>query len=524
MAIRSTLGVCATGLALLGTAASAETFRWAGTTDPQTMDPHAVNSAPVLGFLNNVYEGLVRRGRDMAIEPALATGWEAIGDGDGWRFRLREGVQFHDGSAFTAEDVLFSYQRASDENSDTRSWFSPVSDVQVVDDYTVDILTTAPNPIFPDSIANWLIMDKDWAEANNAALPDKESGNFATLNANGTGAFRLTDRQPGLSTSLAPFDGWWGEVEHNISEATFTPIGNPATAVAALLSGDVDMINPVPIQDANRVDQRDGVSVIRGIEARVIMLGFGHDHPELKYGDMAGSANPFQDVRVREAVAKAINVDAIRQAIMRGSSDAASQLVSPAMRGYSAANSTRPAFDLEGARALLADAGYADGFSFGLKCPNNRYLNDEAVCQAVTGMLAQVGITAELDAMPVQNYWPELRADNFDMYLLGWSPGTFDHEHPVRFLVTTPNPEKKLGSWNFGGFSNARVDELLPMIQSEIDDGKRQAMIDEITATYQTEHAYVPLYVQPLVWGVRDGVALTQRPDNFFILRWVTAN
>ena len=137
-------------------------------------------------------------------------------------------------------------------------------------------------------------------------------------------------------------------------------------------------------------------------------------------------------------------------------------------------------------------------------------------------MLAQVGIEAQLDAMPVQNYWPELRADNFDMYLLGWSPGTFDAEHPMRFLASTPNEEKRLGSWNFGGYSNARVDELLPMIQSEIDDAKRQAMLDEYASILQDEHAYVPLYVQPLLWGVQSNVSLTQRPDNFFILRWVT--
>ena len=508
----------------LATAASAETFRWAGTTDPQTMDPHAVNSAPVLGFLNNVYEGLVRRGKDMAVEPALAVSWEPIGDGEGWRFNLREGVTFHDGSEFNADDVIFSYQRASNEAADVRSWFAPVSDVVKVDDFTVDILTSAPNPIFPDSIANWMMMDSGWAEANSAALPDKENGNYATLNANGTGAFKVTERQPGLTTSLAPFDGWWGDVEHNITSATFTPIQNPATAVAALLSGDVDMINPVPIQDAARLQGNDAVKVIHGIEARVIMLGFGHEASELKYSADAGKPNPFQDVRVREAVAKAVNVPAILQTIMRGNAEEASQLVSPAMRGFSEANSARTGFDVEGAKALLAEAGYADGFSFGLKCPNNRYLNDEAVCQAVTGMLAQIGITAELDAMPVQNYWPELREDNFDMYLLGWSPGTFDHEHPVRFLASTPNAEKKLGSWNFGGYSNARIDELLPMIQSEIDDSKRQMMIDEVTSLYQSEHAYVPMYVQPLVWGTQANIDLTQRPDNFFILRWVTVN
>jgi peptide/nickel transport system substrate-binding protein len=209
---------------------------------------------------------------------------------------------------------------------------------------------------------------------------------------------------------------------------------------------------------------------------------------------------------------------------MRGNAEPASQLVSPAMRGFVSGLDARPSYDVEAAKALLAEAGYADGFGFGLKCPNDRYLNDEAVCQAVVGMLAQVGIEAELDAMPVRNYWPELRENNFDMYLLGWSPGTFDHEHPIRFLVSTPNEEKRLGSWNFGGFSNGRVDELLPMIQSEIDDEKRMAMLDEVTSIYQTEHAYVPMYVQPLVWGTRDNVELTQRPDNFFILRWVTVN
>lgn len=511
-------------LSLTTTIAAAEDFRWASTTDPQTMDPHAVNSAPVLGFLNNVYEGLVRRDKDMTIEPALATSWEPIGSGEGWRFTLRQGVTFHDGSSFDAQDVVFSYQRASDEVSDTRSWFAPVSDVRVVDDFTIDILTSAPNPIFPDSIANWMIMDSDWAAAHGVALPDKDNGNYATLNANGTGPFQVTTREPGLRTVLEPFDGWWDAVEHNISRAEFTPIQNPATAVAALLSGDVDMINPVPIQDTARLSGRDDVQIIQGIEARVIMLGFGHDHAVLKYGSNAGDPNPFQDARVRKAVASAVNVPAILQTIMRGNAEPASQLVSPAMRGYSTANATPLSFDPDMARALLAEAGYPDGFAFGLKCPNNRYLNDEAVCQAVVSMLAQIGITAELDAMPVQNYWPELRADNFDMYLLGWSPGTFDAEHPVRFLAATPNEEKRLGSWNFGGYSNTRVDALLPQIQSEIDESKRQAMLDETAAILQQEVAYVPMYVQPLVWGAQANVEVTQRPDNFFILRWVTVN
>ncbi len=509
-----------TALALvLALPASAENFKFAVTTDPQTMDPHAVNSAPVLGFLNNVYEGLVRRGKDMTIEPSLAVSWEPIGEGAGWRFNLREDVTFQDGSAFNADDVLFSYERAASEEADTSSWFAPVSDVIKVDDYTVDIMTTAPNPIFPDSIANWMMMDSDWAAANDANRPDKEQGNYATLNANGTGPFQIVSRAPDLKTVLSPHDGWWGEVEHNLTNIEMTPIQNSATALAALLSGDVDFINPVPIQDVVRLQGNPDVQVIQGIEARVIMLGFDQQAGAAESGQ--GGADMFLDPNARAAVAKAINAPAILQTIMRGNAEVASQLVSPAMRGYSTANAAAYAYDAEAARTLAQEAGL-DGQNISFKCPNDRYLNDEAVCQAITSMLAQAGMDVTLDTMPVSNYWPELRADNFDMYLLGWSPGTLDAEHPIRFLASTPNAEKRLGSWNFGGYSNSRVDALLPMIQSEIDDSKRQAMLDEVAQTLQDEVAYVPLYVQPLVWGARSGVDVTQRPDNFFILRWVT--
>ncbi len=511
--------VMALALGLSVSQASAETFRWATTTDPQTMDPHAVNSAPVLGFLNNVYEGLMRRDRSMKIEGALATHLEAIGT-DGWRFYLREGVKFHDGSDFTAEDVLFSYERATLPESDVASWFASVADVKIVNDFTVDFMTSAPNPIFPDTITNFMIMDKGWTEKNGAATPAKDQENHATLNANGTGAFKVIERQPGLKTVVVPHGGWWDEATHNITRGEFTPIKNPATAVAALLSGDIDMINPVPTQDVARLSKDPSVKVLQGIEARVIMFGFANQAELLKHSADAGKPNPFRDPRVRQAVNHAINVDAIVRKIMRGAAEPVSQLVSPAMRGYSTSLAARPEFNIEKAKSLLADAGYPNGFSFGLKCPNDRYINDEAVCQAAVAMLAQVGLKAQLEAMPVANYWSELRADNFDMYMLGWSPGSFDAEHPIRFLVATPNPEKKLGSWNFGDFSNARIDELLPLIQSEIDDAKRQALLDEATKILQDEAGYVPMFVQALLWGVQSNIDLTQRADNFFILRW----
>lgn len=500
------------------TSASAETFRWATTSDPNTLDPHAASSAPVLGFLNNVYEGLVRRNQSMAVEPSLAVSWEALGS-EGWRFHLREGVTFHNGAEFTADDVLFSYERASGETSDVRSWFATVTDVQVVDDFTIDFMTSAPNPIFPGSIANFMIMDRDWSVENGAQTPATDEERYTTLNTNGTAAFQVAERSPGVRTILTPYEGWWGDVEHNITEAVYTPIQSDATMFAALVAGDVDFINPVPIQNVERLQNTDGLGMIVGEEARVMMLGFPHQADTLTYD---GSPNPFADVRVRQAVYQAINVDAIDTTIMRGAVEPVSQLVTPDMRGYSASLPDRLDYDTDAARALLAEAGYADGFTFSLMCPNDRYINDAAVCQAVVGMLAQIGITVDLNTMPVATYWPELRADNFDMYLLGWSPGTFDHEHPIRFLVSTPNEEARLGSWNFGGFSSARVDELLPMVQSEVDEGVRQAMLDEITGIYQDEVAYVPMYSQPILWGVRDGVDVSPRSDNFFILRWVT--
>lgn len=524
---KSNFAVCTllgSALSMSAMAVSAEEFRWASTTDPQTMDPHAVNSAPVLSFLNNIYEGLVRRGQDMSIEPSLATSWEPLTDENGWRFTLREGVAFQDGSAFTAEDVLFSYQRASDETADVRSWFSPVTEVRVVDEYTIDFVTKAPNPLFPDSIANFMILDKDWAESNDAALAARDAENFATMNVNGTGPFTLAGRDPGVRTTLVPNSAWWDTAQHNVTEAVFTPIGNSATGLAALLSGEIDFIQPIPLQDVEQVEGRDGFKVLEGEETRVIMFGFGHEHEALLYSSDVSDANPFADPRVRLAAAHALDIASIDRVLFRGKIEAASQLVPAGISGYSEANQERPEFNQDRARELLAEAGYPDGFSFGLKCPNDRYINDEALCRAAASMFAAVGLNADLSTGPVRDYWPQLREDDFDMYLLGWSPGTFDMEHPIRFLMHSQDNEKKLGSWNFGNYSNARVDELLPQIQQEIDPAARQAMIDEVVAITQDEVAYIPLYTQPLIWAAKDNIDLTQRADNFFMLRWVTVN
>ena len=513
----------ATGLVIAGlTVAKAETFTWATNSDPNTMDPHAAATAPVLGFLNNIYEGLVRRAPDMTLEPSLAESWEPIGS-EGWRFKLRAGVSFHNGADFNAADVLFSYERASHDRSDIKAFFATIDRVEAPDPLTVDFYTKKPDPLFPSGIANWLIMDREWTEANGSALPNRDGQNASNFEANGTGPFRLISREPDVETVLEPHAAWWGESEHNLTRAVYKPLSSDATRIAALLSGEVDMIEPVPLQNVPLLKQDQNIGVMEGIESRVLFLGFDHRSDKLALGE-AGDANPFKDARVRKAIYMAIDADAIVQQVMRRNAQVSGLLIAPGVTGYRPEDDRRLHTDLEAAKALLAEAGFADGFSFTLRCPNDRYVNDEAICTAIISMLAKIGLDVTLDAVPVSLYWTELRDGEFDMYLLGWSPGTFDAEHPIRFLMHTPDEEKKLGSWNFGGYSHPRVDEILPLIQQELDPDKRQSMIDEAHAILRDDVVYVPLHVQPLVWAMRSGVNLQQRPDNFLMLRWVQLN
>jgi peptide/nickel transport system substrate-binding protein len=261
---------------------------------------------------------------------------------------------------------------------------------------------------------------------------------------------------------------------------------------------------------------------MQGIESRVLFLGFDHQSDSLALGEAADGGNPLKDVRVRQAIYQAIDAEAIVERIMRGNAQEAALLIAPGVDGYRAEDDIRLPTNPEAAKTLLAEIGYGEGFKLTLRCPNDRYVNDEAICTAIVPMLARIGVEVTLDAVPVSQYWTELREGRFDMYLLGWSPGTFDAEHPIRFLMHTPDAEKKLGSWNFGGYSNPDIDELLPMIQQELDPEARQAMIDAVHAILKNDVVYVPLLVQPLVWAMRSGVSMRQRPDNFLILRWVT--
>ena len=411
-------------------------------------------------------------------------------------------------SDFTAEDVMFSYERASSEEADTSSWFSPVSEVNVVDDYTIDIMTKAPNPIFPDSIANWMMMDSGWADANNAARPDKDQGNYATINTNGTGAFVVTAREPGLRTVLEPHAGWWGEVEHNITRAELVPIQNAATALAALLSGDVDFINPVPIQDTARLIQNVNVNVIQGIEARVIMLGFPHEAETLKYSAETKDKNPFADVRVRQAVAHAVNVPAILQTIMRGNAAEVSQLVSPAMRGYSDALAARPAYDPAKAKQILADANVSLPIDVTLDVIAAAPFVDMA--QSLQASFAEGGINLDIVAGTGAQVITKYRARTHEAMLLYWGPDFMDpHSNAKAFAYNADNSDDKYAStttWRNAWMPPEDMNAKTMAALGEQDAEARLDMYLELQKETQAKAPFVIMFQAIKQVAMRDNV------------------
>ena len=514
---------CLAVTASLATTAHAETLRFAYQTDVNTLDPHGLNETFTLGFQGNLYEGLTRRGPDLAIEPSLATDWELL-EPNRWRFHLRPGVTFHDGSPFTADDVVFSAERTRMEGSDVRTRLAGVIEVIAVDELTVDFVTEAPNPIIHAEWDTWYIMSRAWSEANNATRPTniaEQAAAFAHLNANGTGPFMIQSREADIRTVAVPNPDWWDTAEHNLTEVVFQPIASDSTRIAALLSGEMDMVYPVPIQDIPRVQDTPGVTALTGPELRTMFLGLDQDRDELLHSSVTG-ANPFKDRRVRQAMYQAIDIDSIVERIMRGQATPAATMVAPGIQGFPEALERHP-YDPEAAKALLAEAGYPEGFSVTLDCPNDRYVNDEAVCQAVVGMLARIGIEVDLLAQTRSLYFAKVLAQaGFDtsFYLLGWTPGSFDSWNALYNLVHS-RTEDGAGAFNLGGYSNPEIDALTSKILTETDLEARTAMITEAWQILHDDVGYLPLHQQALAWGVKDDLEVALRADNQFAWRHV---
>jgi len=508
-------------IALTGVA-GAKTFRIADQGDALSMDPHSLNESLQLSFTGNIYEPLVARDKQLKLVPGLATKWQQLNPTT-WRFDLRKGVQFHDGTPFTADDVVFTFARAAGDGSDMKSYTNTISAVKKIDSHTIEIVTLAPFPILPDVISLVYIMSKKWAEENKAERPvDKRKGveNAASFKANGTGPFRLRSRDPGVRTVLVRNLNYWDKVETNVEEVVFTPIGNDATRVAALISGEIDMMQPVPVQDVARLSQNTNLNIMQGPELRTIFLGMDQARDELLFSSVKGK-NPFKDKRVRQAFYQSIDVEAIKSRIMRGAATPTALMVAPGIKGFDLALNKRMPYDVEAAKKLLADAGYGSGFELKMNCPNDRYVNDGEICQAVAGMLARIGVKVTLEAETKGTYFPKILSRNTSFYLLGWTPGTYDSHNPLNALMATPGASGQ-GQFNLGSYSNAKLDELTAKIASETDDAKRNAMISEAFKIHHDDVGHLPLHQQALAWGMRKNVSLVQLPDNFNQFKWVT--
>ena len=520
MTLKTTLLIAA--LALACATSQAVTLRVANQGDAQSMDPHSLNESLQLGFMANVYEPLIGRDKKLGLVPALATQWTQPSP-TVWRFELRKGVSFHDGSPFTADDVVFSFKRAAGEGSDMKSYVSSFKEVRRIDNFTVEIETIAPFPILPDVISLVFMMNKKWCEENKATLPvDRRKGieNVASFKANGTGPFRLKERQPSTRTVLVRNSNYWDKVESNVDEVVFTPIGNDATRVAALLSGEIDVMEPVPLQDVERIKANPNLRVMQGPELRTIFLGMDQKRDELLFSNVKGK-NPFKDKRVRQAFYQAIDIETIKSRVMRGASAPAALMIGPGIKGFVPEMNKRLPYDPEAAKKLMAEAGYPNGFEVGMNCPNDRYVNDGEICQAVAANLARIGVKINLQTETKVTYFPKILSRNTSFYLLGWTAGTYDAHNPLTALMATPT-DKGQGQFNLGTYSNAKLDELTLKIQSETDQTKRNAMIREAFEIHANDIGHLPLHQQALAWGMKKNVDLTQLPDNFMPYRWIT--
>jgi peptide/nickel transport system substrate-binding protein len=508
----------------------ATTFRFAFQGELRGLDPYSLNETFTLGVLGNVYEGLTRRDKDLTIIPGLAESWEIV-DPTTWRFHLRKDVRYHNGNPFTADDVVFSAERVRSAGSDLKTRIPADARFEAVDDYTVDVHLSSPNPILHYEWDTWGIMDKEWAEANDAVSVTSATDtnpNYASLHANGTGPFKVDSHEQGVRTTFSANHDWWNwnDRAFNIETVVFTPIAADATRVAALLSGQIDMMDPVPVQDIPRVESNPETKVLTGPELRTIFLGFDQMRDQLTGSDVTG-ANPFKDRRVRLAFYEAIDIEAIRTRIMRGLAAPSALLISPLLFSRSDEFQRYP-YDPDHAKALLAEAGYPNGFSVTMDCPNDRYVNDEAICQAVTAMLARIGIRVNLNAQSKTQYFAKVLASNkFDtsFYLLGWTPGSFDSWNVLFNITGCRNEDGTVGgAFNLGGYCNEKLDALTKEILVENDPEKRDELI---AAAFRIEHedvSHIPLHQQALAWGLRRNIDMVQRADNQILFYWVNKN
>ncbi|TAD91014.1 MAG: ABC transporter substrate-binding protein [Alphaproteobacteria bacterium] len=512
-------------LALMASAADAKTFRWSVAGDANTMDPHSQNAGPTTLVLRQIYEPLVARGKNAEVTPRLATEWRQV-DPTTWRFTLRRGVSFHNGNPFNADDVVFSIRRSLAPTSQYSIFTDTIQEARKVDDLTVDIVTKVPDPVLIDKLTSLFMMDEEWSKQNNVELPQdfrNRQETFAVRNTNGTGPFFLHERVVDQRTVLRRFANYHSQIESNITEAIFRPITADATRVSALRSGDLDFILDPPVQTVEQLKRESGLRVLEGPENRNIFIGMDQGSPELQYSNIKGR-NPFQDVRVRRAVSLAIDVEAIRARTMRGLAVPSASFIPVGTRGWieEIARKPRPV-NREQARQLLTEAGYAQGFEVTMDCSNNRYINDDEICQAVAAMLAQIGIRVQLNIQPFAQFLPKIQRNDTSMFLLGWGVPTFDALYSFQSLVHT-RTTGSFGLWNHARISNPQMDALIQQMIVELDPAKRNQVIGQALRLFDEQVMYVMLHEQVIPWAMRANVTAVHTINNQLELQWTVVN
>ena len=515
----------AAALAFGATPTDAKTFRWASASDIPTFDIHSQNNALGNGVHAAVYESLFYyNSRSFALEPVLATGYKQVSPTQ-VRVTLRRGVKFHDGADFDADDAVFSLERAMAKTSNFGVYTQGIDKIVKVDDHTIDIMTKGPNPVLLRQLTELRMMDKGWAEKNNSVEPKDakvKDENFAHRNANGTGPFMLRSWEQDVRLVLVRNPNWWGKMEGNVTEIVYTPIKAEATRVAALLSGEVDMILDPSPADLPRLRGTQGLKVVDGAENRTIFFGMDQFRDELPGSNVKGR-NPLKDVRVRKALYQAIDINTIARVTMRGLAQPTGALISPQVNGWTKKAHERWPYDVEAARKLMAEAGYPDGFEVDFACPNNRYINDEEICQAVAAMWARIGVRAKLRTLPLVTYFPMIQRYEASIYMLGWGVPTFDALYTLQSLVRSVGAQGD-GNYNVGRYSNPQMDALVERIKKEVDQKTRNELIEQALLLSHQDVSHIPLHNQVIPWAMKTNVDLVHRADNRIDMRLVKVN
>lgn len=500
----------------------AASLRVASAFDPQTMDPHALALLYHSRIAFQVYDCLVNRDAQFRLEPALAQSWQAVSPTT-WRFVLRPGVKFHDGSAFSADDAVFSIQRAMGPTSQRSFTLKGLQAVKKVDALTIEFQLAAPDAVWPEKLISVAMMSQAWAKAHGVEAAQDFNGKqetFTVRHAMGTGPYRLESYQSDVRTLLKRHAAYWGAADKrqgNVDEVSFVNIKSDATRLAALASGEVDLVLDPPFQDVARLRADGRVALASTPDIGMQYFTFDQSRDELIQGDVK-DRNPFKDRRVRQAVAHALNVPLIIDKVLRGQATPSGSFISPLVDGYQADLDKPLPYDPAKAKALLAAAGYGAGFGVTLDCVNVAYR--EAVCQAATAMLAQVGLRVALRSSPTNQFFPKLSQGTASFIEFGWTP-TPDPWSTLNGLFRTWDPTG-LGTFNAGRYSNPQLDALIDAIRTEPDLTKRRARVGVALRLIHDDLPYIPLYRRTLNWAMAKTVKLVQWPNDQLELRWVT--